>query len=109
MINLHHVSKIYPPEQTALAEVDLKVSEGDFMFLAGASGAGKSTLLKLLYGAEQATSGEVVVGGRNMTHMNASSRAALRRSICWSSGVRRGPGPWTRRWRRWRPGSRSAG
>ena len=81
MISLHSVSKTYPPEQAALVNVNVKVAEGDFVFLAGASGAGKSTLLKLLYGAEKASSGEVVVAGRNLAAMDRDGIAALRREI----------------------------
>jgi cell division transport system ATP-binding protein len=57
------------------------VEQGDFLFIAGSSGAGKSTLLKLLFGAEKATSGEVVVGGRNLTELDEHSVMLLRREI----------------------------
>jgi cell division transport system ATP-binding protein len=81
MINLHNVSKIYPPDQAALKGVDLKINQGDFLFIAGASGAGKSTLLKLLFGAQRASTGEVVIGGRNMATITREGVAALRREI----------------------------
>ena len=81
MIRLHNVSKLYPPDQAALKGVDLKVADGDFLFIAGASGAGKSTLLKLLFGAQRASSGEVLVGGRNMTTITREGVASLRREI----------------------------
>lgn len=81
MINLHNVHKIYPPDQVALKGIDLRVDDGSFLFIAGASGAGKSTLLKLLFGAERATSGQVVVGGRNLQAVSPNNIAFLRRSI----------------------------
>jgi cell division transport system ATP-binding protein len=81
MINLHNVQKVYPPDQPALKSIDLKVREGSFVFIAGASGAGKSTLLKLLFGAERATSGQVVVGGRNLSAVTRNNIAYLRRSM----------------------------
>jgi len=81
MINLQQVTKSYPPDQTALRAVDLRVREGDFLFIAGASGAGKSTLLRMLYAAERPTSGEVVVAGRNLTSLSQEGTAALRREI----------------------------
>jgi cell division transport system ATP-binding protein len=81
MIHLHAVHKHYPPDQTALKAVDLAVKDGDFIFIAGASGAGKSTLLKLLFGAEFATRGDVVVGGRNLRSIDRDGIAHLRREI----------------------------
>lgn len=79
MIRLHNVQKIYPPDQPALRSIDLKVAEGEFLFVAGASGAGKSTLLKLFFGAETATSGQVLVRGRNMMNVDRDGVAMLRR------------------------------
>jgi cell division transport system ATP-binding protein len=81
MIHLHGVSKVYPPDQAALRGLDLKVAEGEFLFVAGASGAGKSTLLKLLFGAEKSSSGEVLIGQRNMASITRDGVAGLRREI----------------------------
>jgi cell division transport system ATP-binding protein len=81
MIHLHGVSKIYPPDQAALRGIDLQVSAGDFLFIAGASGAGKSTLLKLLFGAERCSNGEVLVGQRNLSSVGREGIASLRREI----------------------------
>jgi len=81
MIHLHGVSKVYPPDQAALRGLDLKVAEGEFLFVAGASGAGKSTLLKLLFGAERCSSGEVLVGQRNLSSVNKDGVAELRREL----------------------------
>jgi cell division transport system ATP-binding protein len=81
MIHLHGVSKVYPPDQAALRGLDLKVAEGEFLFVAGASGAGKSTLLKLLFGAERCSHGEVLVGQRNMASITSDGVAQLRREI----------------------------
>lgn len=81
MIHLHNVYKTYPPDQSALRAIDLQVNEGDFVFIAGASGAGKSTLLKLLFAAEHASKGEVVIGGRNISTIDRDGIALLRREI----------------------------
>jgi len=81
MIRLHNVTKVYPPDQAAVRGIDLQVKEGEFVFVAGASGAGKSTLLKLLFAADRASSGEVLVSGRNLASINDQGVAALRREV----------------------------
>jgi cell division transport system ATP-binding protein len=81
MINLNNVHKNYPPDQIALKGIDLRIEQGDFVFIAGASGAGKSTLFKLLFGAERASSGQVLVGGRNLLSVDRDSVALLRREM----------------------------
>ncbi len=80
-ITLYHVDKVYPPNQSALRDIDLRIRKGEFIFIAGASGAGKSTLLKLLFGEERATRGNVVVGGRNLVSVSKPQIATLRRSV----------------------------
>ncbi|RIL05944.1 MAG: cell division ATP-binding protein FtsE [Proteobacteria bacterium] len=81
MITLSAVTKTYPPDQVALKNIDFKVREKEFVFIAGASGAGKSTLLRMVYGAESASSGQVVVAGRNLSSVPRDSIAYLRREI----------------------------
>jgi cell division transport system ATP-binding protein len=81
MIQLFHVFKEYAEEGPALADVSLHVQKGEFVFLTGPSGAGKSTLLKLIFCAEPATSGQVLVFGRNVSKLRASAVPHLRRNI----------------------------
>lgn len=82
MIELYHVSKTYPgSERPALDDVNLRVDKGEFLVLAGASGAGKSTLLRLLFCAEQASSGQALLLGRNLSRLGRGDAARLRRSI----------------------------
>jgi cell division transport system ATP-binding protein len=80
VIRLHHVSKTYPPRFAALTDVSLEIENGEFVFLTGPSGAGKTTLLRLLLGAEAATGGQIVIGGRNIARLGRSGIAKLRRS-----------------------------
>jgi len=80
-VSLSRVEKRYPPDQVALRGLDLRVNKGEFVFVAGASGAGKSTFLKLLFGQESATSGQVLVEGRNLAQLNREHIAGLRRKI----------------------------
>ena len=65
---------------TALAEVDLRVTHGEFVAITGPSGCGKSTLLNLLGGLDHPTSGEVRVQGEHLAGANEARRARLRRS-----------------------------
>jgi cell division transport system ATP-binding protein len=81
IIQLKQVTKIYSNGCRALAQVDLQVKRGDFLFITGASGSGKSTLLKLLYGEESATQGEVVVNGSALSDLRGDRLAQLRRQI----------------------------
>lgn len=55
LIELRDVSKRYPTGVTALCDVNLQISKGEFIFVIGASGSGKSTLIKLLYRQEKPT------------------------------------------------------
>lgn len=81
MITLSHVDKIYPPQQPALRSIDVKIGQGEFVFLAGASGAGKSTFLRLLFAEEKATNGQVVVAGRNLSAVSRHQVCQLRRTV----------------------------
>ncbi len=81
MIQLFHVFKEYPGEGPALADVTLHVQKGEFVFVTGPSGAGKSTLLKLIFCAEPATSGQLLVFGKNVSKVRPSAVPYLRRNI----------------------------
>jgi putative ABC transport system ATP-binding protein len=76
MIELHNVSKQFGDGVpiVALADVDLKVTGGEFVVVLGPSGSGKTTLLNLIGALDSATTGSIVVGGREIS---GASRKAL--------------------------------
>ena len=80
MIQFLRVSKHFGA-QMALDEVSFEIAEGEFVFLTGDSGAGKTTLLSLIYRAAVATSGSVLVNGRNVGSLPRSKVPYLRRTI----------------------------
>ena len=81
MIQMFHVSKIYPKEVVAVSDITLHIQRGEFVFLSGPSGAGKTTLLRLIFRDELPTSGQILVNGRNVVRLRESKLPALRRSI----------------------------
>jgi len=63
---------------TILKGIDLRITEGEVVAIVGASGSGKSTLLGLMAGLDGATSGDVLLGGKNFSAMDEEQRAMLR-------------------------------
>jgi putative ABC transport system ATP-binding protein len=63
----------------ALENIEMAVSQGEFVAIIGPSGSGKSTLLNLLGGLDQPTSGIVLLDGHDLANYNEEQLAALRR------------------------------
>jgi nitrate ABC transporter ATP-binding subunit len=69
MLEISQVHKSFgsgPSRYYALADVNLKVAEGEFVTLIGHSGCGKSTLLNLIAGFEKPSYGAVIAGGKEV-------------------------------------------
>ena len=81
MIDTKHVSKVYKMGELDLEVIkDLNVSigSGEFIAIVGPSGSGKSTVLNILGGLDVPSSGEVVVDGENITHLDTTALAHFR-------------------------------
>ncbi len=59
---------------TAVRNADLKVDAGEVVCLLGPSGCGKTTTLRMIAGLERATSGDVIIGGKNMNALSPQKR-----------------------------------
>jgi len=81
VIETQGLGKIYGRGLYALRNLNLTIDKGDFVFLTGPSGAGKSTLLRLLLLQEKPTEGEVIVGGRNLSHLSRTEVQDYRRTV----------------------------
>ncbi|MBF0622692.1 MAG: cell division ATP-binding protein FtsE [Magnetococcales bacterium] len=81
MIEFYNVSMRYPTGYVALKECSFAIPKGSFHFLSGHSGAGKTSVLKLIYRAEVAAEGAVIVNGRNIERLTRRQVPELRRSI----------------------------
>jgi putative ABC transport system ATP-binding protein len=81
-LELRQVSKIYgsgASEVHALSQVDLSVERNELVAVMGPSGSGKSTLLTIAGSLEDATSGQVLVDGTDLSTVSRSDRAKMRR------------------------------
>ena len=81
MIKFDQVNKRYPGSFDAIKNVSFEIEQGDLVFVTGASGAGKSTLLKLIAGLERPSSGTVLIGNQNVSHLKANAIPYLRRKF----------------------------
>jgi putative ABC transport system ATP-binding protein len=82
IVELRHVSKSYgqgASEVHALRDVSLSFEAGALVAIMGPSGSGKSTLLTIAGSLEEPTSGEVLVGGSDVSTMSRKAKARLRR------------------------------
>lgn len=81
MLELKHIAKTYKNGVNALYNINLKIDQGEFVYIIGPTGSGKSTLIKLLDGEEIPTKGKVEVTGINVGKLKHSKVPLYRRNI----------------------------
>jgi len=72
-LELKGITKRFPGF-TAIEELDLTIPAGSFFALLGPSGCGKTTTLRLVAGLEDATAGQILIGGKDVTHTKPFQR-----------------------------------
>ena len=81
IIEFRGVSKTYKTGTHALEDVNIKINNGEFVFVVGSSGAGKSTFMKLIMREEKANTGKIIVNGYELTSLKRKSVPMLRRTM----------------------------
>ena len=81
MIRLIDVYKEYDNGTQALKGVNLRIDDGEFVFLVGPSGSGKSTVIKLITGEIAATQGRLMVNGYNLSNIAPRQIPYMRRTL----------------------------
>lgn len=82
ILKTENLSKIYgigDTKVTALYNLNLKISKGQFVSIIGPSGSGKSTLLHILGGVDRPTKGKIYIEGTDISSMNETESALFRR------------------------------
>lgn len=81
MIEFRNVSKVYNKNVKALTNVDIKIDKGEFIFLVGPSGAGKSTFIKMLLKEVEPSTGDIFMGGEDLSKIKRRQIPYHRRKI----------------------------
>lgn len=81
MIEMKNIKVRYSGGIAALNDVNLRIDDGEFIFIVGNSGAGKSTLMKLMLREIVPNEGRVFVNGYNLANLKGNKIARFRRTI----------------------------
>ena len=72
-LEINHLKKSFGPN-TVVHDFTLSVEKGEFVSFLGPSGCGKTTVLRMIAGFEQASSGRIIIGGADVTHLPPAKR-----------------------------------
>ncbi|MBQ9973840.1 MAG: cell division ATP-binding protein FtsE [Oscillospiraceae bacterium] len=81
MIRLIDIYKEYDNGTKALRGVNVRIDDGEFVFMVGPSGSGKSTILKLITAEVAPTEGRLMVNGYNLNNIRPSQVPLMRRTL----------------------------
>ena len=81
MIRFIDVYKEYDNGTKALKGINLRIDDGEFVFLVGPSGSGKSTIIKLITGEIKLTDGRLMVNGYSLNNISPRQVPLMRRTL----------------------------
>ena len=81
MIRLLDIQKTYDNGTKALKGVNLRIDDGEFVFLVGPSGSGKSTIIKLITGEVEPSGGRLMVNGYYLNSIRLRQLPYMRRTL----------------------------
>ncbi len=74
IIEMKNVCKVFEDGFCAVSDFDLSVKRGEFVTFLGPSGCGKTTTLRMIAGFDIPTSGEILLNGKDITHLSPNKR-----------------------------------
>jgi phosphonate transport system ATP-binding protein len=81
MLDVRHLTKVYPDGTVALKDVSFQVPDGAYLVIIGLSGSGKSTLLRCINRLIEPTEGEILWDGLDLAKLKGEELRKARRQI----------------------------
>lgn len=81
MIELKNVKKVYDNGITAVHNMNVRIDQGEFIYVVGPSGAGKSTFMRMIYREVLPTEGTIQVADFDIVNLKNSDIPHLRRQV----------------------------